>query len=137
MADLRREIEGAFPLAPVPEAPFPAGRMDGEWASYFDGRSWRAVEASVMRAQPRILERLTPDAFRYFIAAYMMASIEDPVDHDVLPAFVVAAVSARGADARALTPAQRKVVARFLASHVDDSDLRGGNLLAALQHLSQ
>ena len=137
MADLRREIESAFPLAPIPEAPFPPGRVEAEVASYFAGRGWRAVEATVLRTQPRILERLSPEAFRYYIAAYLLASIEDPVDHDILPALVVAAVGSRGADARALSPAQRKAVARFLATHVDDSDLRGGNLLVALQHLSQ
>ena len=137
MADLRREIEEAFPLAPIPEAPFPAGRIADDVAAHFAGRSWRAVEAGVLRTQPRILERLTPEAFRYYIAAYLMASIEEPVDDDLLPSFAVIAVSVRGSDARKLSPAQRKVVARFLATHVADSDLRGGNLLAALQHLSQ
>ena len=137
MADLRHEIQAAFPLAPIPEAPFAPGRIEAEVAAYFSGRAWRAVEANVLRMQPRLLERLSPDAFRYYLPAYLMISIEDPVDHDVLPGLVVSAVAARGPDARALTSAQRKVVARFLASHVDDSDLRGGNLLAALQHLSQ
>ena len=137
MADLRREIEAAFPLAPIPESPFPPGRIADDVAAHFSGTSWRAVDAGVIRTQPRVLERLTPEAFRYYVAAYMMASIEDPVDDDVLPSFVVSAVAARGADARKLTAAQRKVVARFLATHVADSDLRGGNLLAALQYLSQ
>ncbi len=137
MADLRREIEEAFPLAPIPEPPFPAGRIADDVAAHFSGRSWRAVEAGILRTQPRILERLTPEAFRYYIAAYLMASIEDPVDDDILPSLIVTSVAARGTDARKLAPAQRKVVARFLAAHVDDSDLRGGNLLAALQHLSQ
>jgi len=137
MADLRRDIEAAFPLAPVPESPFSPGRIEPEIAAYFSGRTWRAVEAGVIRTQPRVLERLTPDAFRYYLAAFMMASIEDPVERDLLPALMVAAIGSRGADTLALAPAQRKVVARFLASHVDDSDLRGGNLLTALQHLSQ
>lgn len=137
MADLRREIEDAFPLAPIPERPFAPGRISDEVAAHFSGRSWRAVDAGVMRRQPRVLERLDAEAFRYYIAAYMIAAIEDPVDGDILPAFVVISVAVRGADARQLSSAQHKVVARFLAAHVADSDLRGGNLLMALQHLSQ
>ena len=137
MADLRREIEDAFPLAPIPDTAFAPGRIPDDVAAHFNGRSWRAVDAGVIRTQPRVLERLQPDAFRYYIAAYMMAAIEDPVDDDILPSFVVSAVSARGPVARKLTSPQRKVVARFLAAHVADSDLRGGNLLTALQHLSQ
>jgi len=137
MADLRREIENAFPLSPIPETPFPPGRVADDLAAHFSGASWRAIDAAVIRTQPRVLERLAPEAFRYYLAAYLMASIEDPVDDDILPSFVVSAVAARGPEARKLTAAQRKVVARFLATHVADSDLRGGSLLAALQHLSQ
>jgi hypothetical protein len=137
MEDLRREIEAAFPLAPIPTEPIVAGRDGDGLAAFFGGHAWRGHDAGELRRRPRALMQLSGARFRYYLPAFIMASIEDGEEHDILPAMIVEAIASRAADAKALTPAQRKVVARFLATHVDDADLRGGKLLAALGNLSQ
>jgi hypothetical protein len=137
MEDLRRELEAAFPLAPIPTEPIVAGRDDDGLAAFFGGHAWRGHDADELRRRPKALMQLSGAGFRYYLPAFIMASIEDGAEHDMLPAMIVGAIASRAADAKALTPAQRKVVARFLATHVDDADLRGGKLLAALGNLSQ
>jgi hypothetical protein len=137
MADLRKELLAAFPLAPVPEAPIVQGRDDEGLAEWLLGKSWRDVRAASLRRRPDALMRLASPAFRYYLAAWVLASIEDPEEPDIIPGLVVSAIASRGGDALTLTPEQRKVVAKFVAMHADDADLRGGKLLAALGNLSQ
>jgi hypothetical protein len=137
MSDLRNEIAAAFPVAPVPAAPIVEGRDDEGLEEWLRGRSWRELKAPSLRRRPKALMRLTSPAFRYYVAGWLLASIEDPEDPDILPGVVVAAIAKRGGDARTMTPEQRKVLAKFVALHADDGDLRGGNLLAALGNLSQ
>ena len=137
MSDLRKEITAAFPLAPVPEAPIVQGRDDDGLAEWLLGRTWRNVEATSLRRRPKALMRLASPAFRYYLPAWLIASIEDPEEPDIIPALVVGAIANRAGDTRLMTPAQRKVVARYVAIHADDADLRSGHLLAALGNLSQ
>jgi len=135
--DLRREIEAAFPLTPIPAGPLVQGPDDHGLEAFLGGHAWRGHDAAELRRRPKALMQLTGAAFRYYLPAFLMASIEHPEDPDILPAMIVGAIASRGADAKALTPAQRKAVARFLAAHVDDADLRGGKLLTALANLPQ
>ena len=137
MEDLRREIEAAFPMTPIHEGPLVQGRDDQGLEAFLGGHAWRGHDPAELRRRPKALMQLTSAAFRYYLPAFLMASIEHREDPDILPAMIVGAIASRGADARALTPAQRKVVARFLATHVDDADLRGGKLLTALANLPQ
>lgn len=137
MSDLRREIEAAFPLTPIPEGTIVQGRDDHGLASFLGGHAWRGHDAAELRRRPKALMQMNAAGFRYYLPAFIMASIEDPEENDILPAMVVSAIASRGLDAKGLTPEQRKVVAKYVATHVDDADLRGGKLLTALANLAQ
>ncbi len=87
-ARLVAQIESAFADTPRPkdrEISVPTYDDEGT-AAYFRGRSWRSghtVEA--LRWHEASLCFFTTEAFRYFLPAYMLATIKDRETADVIP----------------------------------------------------
>jgi Family of unknown function (DUF6714) len=54
-----------------------------EIADAFRDKRWQEVSSGMVRQYAEALPLLTPDAFRYFLPAYMMASIDDYPNVDV------------------------------------------------------
>jgi hypothetical protein len=87
---LRARIESAFERTPAPRGEIVSTLIDDEGVSeYFGGRSWRGHAVKDLRYHEAALSFFTADAFRYFLPAFMLASIEDPVEADVIPEGIV------------------------------------------------
>src|SRR5688572_5049835 len=100
--DLRKaaiaEIEAAFPVDPVP--PVDAVTNDHcpectEIAGRFFGKQWSQIMVSDLSGNPGP-SLLTPAAFRYYLPAMMLRSMESPRELDCLPAALVGALSPPG-----------------------------------------
>src|SRR5688572_1100916 len=128
MPSLREEIVQAFPDEPVP----PGVR---ESLALFEGGSWKGQRAEDVRSQTPELKRLSPEAFAFCLPAFMLASLDDPMEGDPIPAIIIAEVPRRAGALRALAPAQRRVVAKYIATMAGDHELTKGHLLKALTAL--
>jgi hypothetical protein len=108
MPSLREEIQQAFPGA-------------------------RAAED--MRPLAPTLKTLAAAEFTLQLPAFMVASLDDPMEGDPIPAIIISEIPKRAAQMRALTPAQRRVLAKYVASMAGDHELMKGHLLRALNEL--
>jgi hypothetical protein len=109
MPDLREEIGDAFPGSPAPTE---------------DQR----LLAPSMKA-------MSPEDFLAQLPTFMLASIDQPMEGDPITAILISQVPKRAEQIRTLTPAQRRVIAKFIATTAGDHELRKGSLLAALEAL--
>jgi hypothetical protein len=119
---LRSTITAAFATTPRPRgteisaSTCPEG---AEIAAYFRGKSWRGHTPRQLREVSAALSFFTPKAFRHYVAAYMLAELEDPETADVIAGSVqfnlsVSAGPAGDLNAAALSPSEREAVAAFL-----------------------
>jgi len=84
--ELREQIERAFERTPAPQGRLVETLFDDEGVSdYFRGRTWRGHAVKDLRYHEVALSFFTPEAFRYFLPAFMLASIDDPEAADVIP----------------------------------------------------
>ena len=84
---LREQIIAAFEDTPHPgDDNISVGTCDDEGtAAYFSGKTWRGHTPEVLRWHDSSLRFFTPEAFRYFLPAYMLGTLEDPEEADVVP----------------------------------------------------
>lgn len=149
------QIESAFHDVPypgddhlVPKTPV-SDRERQEIAHDFGGRDWHDLDVAYLRQRSEALFLLTPEAFRYYLPAYMRAAILDPVEADLVPAAVVMALTPSERDEgitslvrarlRDLTPPQRRAVAatlRYFASALSDH-FQGDEARVALERLGE
>ena len=108
MTSLREEIRHAFPGMPVAED---------------------------LRALAPSLKTLAAEEFASQLPAFMLASLDDPMEGDPIPAIIISEIPKRAAQMRALTTAQRRILAKYVASMAADHELMKGNLLKALNQL--
>lgn len=88
IADLRRQVELAYCVEPVPAGPLTEMCNDAGVDAHFRGRRWPdCVEPAVLRGMP--LPFLLPKAFRYYLPAYMMAELADPEEADTVCSSIV------------------------------------------------
>jgi hypothetical protein len=91
-------IEAAFPLDPVPEVD--DVRNDhcpecAELAARFSGKRWDEIALADLARNPSA-SLLTPVAFRYYLPAMMLRSMEDPRALDTFPYSLVSELSPPG-----------------------------------------
>ena len=89
-----REVEAiireAFRNTPPPTGELTDTQYDDEGTSeYFLGRSWDGHDAPTLRMHEVAMSFFTPEAFRYYLPAYMLAELRDPENADILGEFVV------------------------------------------------
>ena len=65
----------------------------------------------------------------------MLASLDDPMEGDPIPAIIISEIPRRAVELRRLPPAQRRVIAKYIASMAGDHELTKGYLLKALNAL--
>lgn len=85
-------------------------------AKYFTGKSWRGHSAKQLREHASALSFFTPEGFRYFLPAFMLAELDDPVAADVIAQsilFHLCKADGREDRARILAVNEREAVARF------------------------
>ena len=88
-----------------------------------------------LRAQAASLKTFTAAEFAARLPAFMLASVDDPMEGDPIPAIIISEIPKRAALMRTLTPAQRRILAKYVASMAGDHELMKGHLLNALNQL--
>lgn len=149
---LRREIEGAFADAKYPGDDKlvyddSGGHLEcNEVATAFKGKQWKEVPLDVLRYHSAGLFFFTPEAYRFYLPAYLIAAALNYQDVDTLPGSLIFSLIPP-ADARdlasyrrrieGLTPTQRKAIKSFMeflkAQHPGDDPL--GDIDKALASL--
>ena len=108
MPSLREEIELAFPDMHVVEG---------------------------LRSLAPSLKTLAAAEFASYLPALMIASLEDQIDADPIPAIIISEIPKRAAQVRTLSPTQRRVLAKYVTIMAGDHELMKGHLLKALNEL--
>jgi hypothetical protein len=88
LVDLQHQIEAAFAKTPSPGTGFrdiSATQQDEGIVDYFRGTTWRGHCVADLRHHSAALSFFTGPAFRYWLPAFMLASLEDPEAADVIP----------------------------------------------------
>ena len=125
--NLIAHIEAAFPTQPIP-AHLKLTKGDSEEAFSYDcifgGRTWSSLlDAEFLWQNRAAMTFFVPDAFRYYIPAFMTISIRETRASDLVPAEVISAFtlpSDSGAAAqamklyRAFTKSQAAVIRDYL-----------------------
>jgi hypothetical protein len=60
-----------------------------ELATALSGRDWRELDVAFLRSRPEALLLMSPGGFRFYLAAYALAAVENPRGSDLVPAVVV------------------------------------------------
>jgi len=135
-----RQIEEAFAQRAYPgDAHLVKGVGDEEEEILRDmaGKHWRDLSAKFLRLHQDALFFLSPEGFRFFLPGYLIASIVDPAEADVIPGclFVVlfppredqadnAGLLQKGWEDRVngLTEEERQAIRSWLEYEMDDYD---------------
>jgi len=82
-------IRVAFGKNPPPTGPLTNTYDDEGATEYFAGQSWDGHDTAALRMHEAAMCFFTPEAFRYYLPAYMLAELCDPENADVLGEYVV------------------------------------------------
>ena len=140
-------IAAAFSVEPVPSEPLfepqfldPAKQGDDGATDYFLGKQWNTLEVAELRYHSDAMFMFTPEVHRYYLPAFMSASLTHPDEADTIPDDILFHLGHNdlfwNERVKALSAAQREVVASFLRA-VADPKIDGSRLTAALEALSQ
>ena len=84
--NVRETIVAAFADTPYPgndNISAPIGDDEGT-KQYFRGTTWQGHSPRNLRLHAQALSFFTPEAYRYFLPAFMLAEIDDPETADVI-----------------------------------------------------
>ncbi|HZZ42358.1 MAG TPA: DUF6714 family protein [Tepidisphaeraceae bacterium] len=127
--DVASLIETAFADAPRPGDGFEdisATKQDEGIVEYFRGTTWRGHDIRDLRYHSAALSFFTDAAFRYWLPAFMLGSIEDAETADVIPESIQFHFR-DGRKAKLFTRPERAAIAAFLhefARRWDASDFQ-------------
>jgi hypothetical protein len=89
---VRAEIEAAFCDVPQPDRDqlvYDASYPDvAAIRDAFAGRAWKELDVSFLRSNVEAVNFLTPEGLRYYLPAFMIASMLEPKRADVIPLFL-------------------------------------------------
>ncbi len=118
--DTRERIRAAFAGTPKVSAGGIATSGDPEsedLCSYFTGKSWDEHPVGLLRQHASALSFFTPEGFRYFLPAFMLAELDDPLTADIIADSILYQLYQRERGAvliQHLAPHEREAVACFL-----------------------
>jgi len=123
MDDLKRklisEIEAAFstgtPPQPDKDNISKICSDDEGTAEYFAERTWRGHTAKQLRELDFALTVLTPQAFAYYLPAYLIADIEDPEEADIIIDSLMYHLSS------SMSPDRSQAIRSYLSSEQKDA----------------
>ncbi len=103
---------------------------------YFRGKSWHGHTVRDLRFHQDALYRLTVEALRYYLPAYILADLEDPTTADVISDSLISQFVPRldqraEALAHILSPEQRAVMLEYLAYCLE---IEGEDFEARISH---
>jgi hypothetical protein len=129
---LLAQISNAFGLEPVPTEPLleasyldPTKQGDEGATEYFLGKRWDALDVENLRYHAIALYMFTPDAHRYYLPAFMTATVRHPEKAGVIPENILFHFAQFeepfwAERIRVLSRAQREAVASFLRATSDE-----------------
>lgn len=88
-AELINKIESAFKNTPKPTGILRRNSDDGNAADYFSGKSWQGHKTTDLRQHFDAFYEFEPEAFRYYLPAFILADISDPIDADIIGEAIV------------------------------------------------
>ena len=87
--ELEHSIRDAFRNTPYPKGKLTDTYDDEGVAEYFSGTTWSEHSVSNLRHHVAALSFFEPDAFRYFLPAFMLAELENREVADVIKESIV------------------------------------------------
>ena len=82
-------VRSAFGNTPAPIGRITDTYDDEGAADYFQGKKWDGHDVKTLRTHESAMSFFTPEAFRYYLPAFMLAELENPVEADILGEYVV------------------------------------------------
>ena len=82
-------IEAAFADIPIPSGQITYLGDDEGAQEYFCGTHWSSHTTKSLRSHDAALHFFMPEAWRYYLPAYMMAVLNDPEEADILSEYIV------------------------------------------------
>ncbi len=86
---LIKDIEAVFGPLAYPSGPLTDSCYDEGIAAFFSGKRWQELTIIELRRYSAALSFLQPEAFRYFLPAFMRAELIDPASADVIGQSIV------------------------------------------------
>jgi len=88
-AELINKIESAFKSTPIPTGLLSRNSDDASATHYFSGTTWHGHKTTALRQHSDALYEFEPEAFRYYLPAFMLAEITDPIEADIIGEAIV------------------------------------------------
>ena len=79
----------AFCSKAIPKGTIVVQANDDGTQKYFEGTEWQSHTAKELRSQDAAMHFFTPEAFSYYLPAFMVAELRDPEEADILGDYVV------------------------------------------------
>jgi hypothetical protein len=133
--DIIALIEKSFAKTPSPGEAFDdisATEQDEGIVEYFRGTTWRGHRVRDLRCHCAALSFFTHRAFRYWLPAFMLASLANPEEADVIPYHIASDVQNPGRLAE-FSAEELHAVAAFLEECAERWE--GGGFWTAAQHV--
>ena len=89
VTELKNKIRAAFNDTPCPKSKLTDTYDDEGVSEYFQGKSWEGNDVSDLRYHSVALSLFEPEAFRYYLPAFMLAELEDPETADIIGESIV------------------------------------------------
>ncbi len=123
-AEVVRSIEDAWRGVPYPgddKIFHPDSYDDEDITNYFRGTSWRGHDTVKLRVHSSAFTFFAPEAFHYWLPAFLIAAIENPAEADVIVDYIPWSVSDRDAPQRwpLFSQVQRRAVADYLRFQIE------------------
>jgi hypothetical protein len=123
-APVIHQIDDAWRDVPYPgdEHIFtPDSYDDEDIVNYFGGTTWQGHTPANLRAHSSAFTFFTPEAFHYWLPAFMIAAIQNPEEADVICEYIPWSVSNQYASERwpLFTASQRQAVATYLRFQIE------------------
>jgi len=113
-ADVKRLIEAAFADTPPPALPLVEPTYDDEGVNvYFAGTTWRGHRVEDLRFHEVAMGFFAPEAHRYYLPAFMLASLDSPEEADLISGHILWHFSKHG------DPFWAKRISRFASDECD------------------
>ena len=119
-----RFIEDAWREVPYPgdDRIFtPDSYDDEDIVNYFGGTTWRGHDPVNLRAHSSAFTFFTPEAFHYWLPAFMIAAIQNPDEADVICDRIPRSITNKYEPQRwqLFSPAQRQAVAAYMRFQIE------------------
>lgn len=117
-------IEDAWHAVPYPgddKIFTPDSYDDEDIVNYFSGTTWRGHSPANLRAHSSAFTFFTPEAFHYWLPAFMIAAIQSPEEADVILGYIARSLDGSYAPKRwpLFSSAQRDAVAGYFRFQIE------------------